>query len=112
SRDPSPMSSARWRLSGLEGSGEQVAGGQAAIGPPLLGDVQDLLLRGEMAESVSGLDRLAQREVTGQDDVFPLQRDEQGTLHRPRTYARNGGELGHQFVVGQISQLVEVQPPV
>src|SRR5580698_8491551 len=87
-------------LGWLEGGGEQVAGGQAAVGAPLFGDGQDLWLRGEMAELIGGLDGLAQREVAGQDDVFPLQRDEQGPLDGPRADAGNGGELGQQFLVG------------
>ena len=53
----------------LEGGGEQVAGGQAAVGTPVLGDGQDLLLGGQVVEPVGGPDGLAQREVTGQDDV-------------------------------------------
>jgi hypothetical protein len=83
------VSGGRGCLGWLEGGGEQVTGGQAAVGPPLLGDGYHLLLRGEMAELVGGLDGLAQREVTGQDDVFSLQRDEQGTLDGPRADARN-----------------------
>ena len=65
-----------------------------------------------MSELVRGLDGLAKREVTWQDDVFPLQRDEQGTLHGPRTDTRNSGELGDQLLVGQANQLVKVQPTV
>ena len=72
----------------VEGGREQVAGRQAAIGPPLLGDGQDLLLRGEVIEPIGGLDGLAKREIAWQDDVFTLQRDEEGALHGPRANAR------------------------
>src|SRR5579863_8383281 len=85
----------------LEGGGEQVAGGQAAVWPPSLRDGQHLLLRRKVIELVRGLDSLAQREVARQDDVLPTQRDEHGALYGPRAYPGNRGELGHEFVIGQ-----------
>src|SRR5215831_11940075 len=103
----------RGRPSGwLEGGGEQVAGGQAAVGPPFLRDGQHLLLRREVIELVGGPDGLAQREVARQHDVLPAQRDEHGALHGPRAYSGNRGELGHEFVVGQVAQGVLAQPAV
>ena len=51
----------RWRLGWLEGGGEQVAGGQAAVGPPFLGDGENLLLRGQAVEVVGVANRFAQR---------------------------------------------------
>ena len=65
-----------------------------------------------MSELVRGLDGFAQREVAWQDDVFPLQRDEQGTLHGPRADTGNSGELGDQLLVGQANQLDKVKPTV
>src|ERR1700761_4577112 len=96
----------------LEGGGEQVAGGQAAVWPPFLRDGQHLLLRREVTELVRGLDSLAQRKVARQDDILPVQRDDHGALHGPRTYPRNRGELGYEFVVGQAAQRVLAQPAV
>src|SRR6185437_3204764 len=58
------------------GGGEQVAGGQAAVGPPFLGDVEDLLLGGKAVEAIGGQDGLTQGQVAGQDDVFPAEGDE------------------------------------
>jgi hypothetical protein len=63
-------------------------------------------------EPVGGLDGLAQREIAGQDDVFTLQRDDEGTLHGPRANAGDGGELGHQLLVRQLAQDIAVQPAV
>ena len=100
------------RLGRLVGGGEQVAGGQAAVGPPFLGDVDDLLLRGDVVEPVGGPDGLAQRQVAGQNDVLAAERDQHGALHGPRTYPRNGGELRQEFVVGQGAQHVSVQAAV
>jgi hypothetical protein len=39
------------------------------------------LLRGKVIELIGGLDGLAKREVTRQDDVFTLQRDDEGAQH-------------------------------
>ena len=46
----------QWCLGWLEGGGEQVAGRQAAVRPPFLGDSQDLLLGGQVVQPVGGLD--------------------------------------------------------
>jgi hypothetical protein len=50
-------------LGPLEGGGKQVACRQAAVGPPFLGDGEDLLLGGEVVELIGGLDGLTEREV-------------------------------------------------
>src|SRR5215471_14415740 len=92
--------SGRRCLGRLEGGGEQVAGRQAAVGPPFAGDVEDLLLAGEVVEVVGGLDGLAERKVVRQDDVFPAERDEHGALYGPRAYSRDRGELSDEFVIG------------
>ncbi len=106
------MSGGRWCLGGFVRGGEQVAGSQAAVGPPFVGDGEDLLLGGQVVELVGGLDGLAEREVAGQHDVFSLQRDDEGALHGPRAYPRYRGELRHELVVGQAAQDVRVQPAV
>src|SRR5712691_11879265 len=98
----------RW----LEGGGEQVAGRKAAVGPPFLGDVEDLLLGGAVVELVSGLDGLSQRKVTGQHDVLPAEGDDERALHGPGTYPGNDRELRHDLVVGQAAQDIRVQPAV
>jgi len=70
-----PVPGGRCCLGWLEGSGEQVAGRQAAVGPPFLGDGEDLLLRGEMVELIGGLDGLAKREVTSISARTPYSAD-------------------------------------
>src|SRR5690349_11544569 len=102
----------RWCLGRLEGVGEQVAGRQAAVGAPSVGDGQDLMLGGEMAELVGGLDGLTEGQVTGKDDVLAAERDEHGALYRPRAYPRDGDELRDQFVVRQAAQGVLVEAAV
>ena len=62
----------RWCLGRLESGGEEVAGRQAAVGPPFLGDGEDLLLGGEVVELIGGLHSLTEGKITGQHDVFPL----------------------------------------
>ena len=57
-------------LGWFKGGREQVAGGEAPVGPPFVGDGEHLLLGGEVVELIGGLDRFAQREVTRQHDVF------------------------------------------
>src|SRR4029450_1055534 len=94
----------RWCAGGLEGGGKQVAGRQTAVGPPFLGDGEDFLLGREVVELISGLDGLTEGKVAGQDDVFPLQRNDEGALHGPGTYSRDCGELSHELVVGQTGQ--------
>jgi len=96
----------------LEGGSEQLAGGQAAVGPSFLGDGEDLLLGREVVEPIHGLDGHAESEVARQDDALSLQRDHEGALHGPGTYAGNGGEPGHQLVIGQPAQGVLVEPVV
>jgi hypothetical protein len=96
----------------FEGRGEQVTGGQAAVGPPFLGDRQDLLLAGQVVELVVGLDGLTERQVTRQHDVFAAESDKQGTLYRPRAYPGDSGELGDDLVVGQAAQRLLVQAAV
>ena len=78
-----PADNWRWaeRPRLAEGGGEQVAGGRAGSGRHFSAMASTSVLRRGMVELVRGLDGLAKREVTWQDDVFPLQRDEQGTLH-------------------------------
>ena len=51
---------------------KQVAGRQAAVGPPFLGDGEDLLLGGEVVGLIGGLDGFTERKVARQHDVFPL----------------------------------------
>src|SRR5229473_4374290 len=99
-------------LGPLEGGGKQVAGRQAAVRPPFLGDGEDLLLGGEVVELVRGPDGLTEREVAWQDDVFSLERDNEGALHGPGTYPRNRGELAHELIVWQPAQDLGVQPAV
>jgi hypothetical protein len=60
-----------------------------------------------VVQLIRGLDGLAERQVTRQDDVLALQRDEHGALHGPRAYARNRGELSHELVVGQNAQSLD-----
>lgn len=84
----------RQRLGRLVGGGEQVAGGQAAVRPPLVRDGEDLLRAGEVVQPVGGPDRLAQGQVAGQHDVLAAQRDDQRALHRPRADPRDRGQLG------------------
>jgi hypothetical protein len=96
----------------LEGGGKQVAGGQAPVGPPFLGHGEDLLFGGEVVELVGSPDGLAEREVARQDDVFSLERDDEGALHGPRAYPRYRGELCHKRVVWQVVQHGLIQPAV
>src|SRR6478736_1379908 len=78
------LTGSRWCLGRFEGGREQVTSGQAAVGPPLVGDVEDLLLDGNVIELIGGLNGLAQRQVAGKDDVLAAERNEHGSLHGPR----------------------------
>src|SRR5258705_10306055 len=106
--DRSRSAACRW----LDSGGEQVAGREAAIGPPFFGDGEDLRRGGEMVEPIRGLNRLSEREVARQHDVFPLERKDEGALDGPRTYPGNGGELGHELVVREAAQDLQGQPAV
>jgi hypothetical protein len=53
-------------------SGGEVTGRQAAVGPPLLGDRQNLPLAGEVVQLIDSLDGLALRQIARQDDVLAL----------------------------------------
>src|ERR1700732_4100415 len=86
------------RLALLERGGEQIARREAAIGAPLLGDVQNLLLGGPVIKLIGVLDRLARREIAGQDDVLSPERDQQSTLRRPWADPRDRGEFGDDLV--------------
>jgi hypothetical protein len=79
---------------------------------PFLGDAKDLLLAGEVVEPIGGLDGFTEREVARQDDIFSLERDEEGALYGPGTDSRDRGELRHEFLVWQRAQDVRVQPAV
>src|SRR5580693_1924044 len=102
----------RRRPGGLEGGGEQIAGREAAVGPPFLGDREDLLLRREMVEVVGGLDGLAERQVARQDDILPAERDEHRALHGPGADTGNLGQFREELVVGQAAQDVLAEPAV
>ena len=69
-------------------------------------------LGGQVVEPISGLDGLTEGEVAGQDDVFPLQRDDEDALHGPGTDPGYRGELSHELVVRQTAQDVDVQSTV
>jgi hypothetical protein len=86
-------------FSSLESGGKQVAGRQAAVGPPFLGDGEDLLWAGEVIPLIGGLNGLTERKVARQDDVFSLEREDEGALRSPGTYPRNRGELRQELVV-------------
>ena len=92
----------RWRPGPFEGGRKQVAGRKAAVGPPLLGDGEDLLFAGTVVEFIGGLDGLTERKIARQDDVFSLERNNERTLHGPGTYPRNCGELCLEIVVCQV----------
>jgi hypothetical protein len=78
---------------------EQVHDGQAAVGPPRLGDLQHLLVAGQLVEPVDAPDRPAQRQVALQDHVVTVESDDQEALHRPRADARYRGQGGQDHVV-------------
>jgi hypothetical protein len=61
---------------------------------------------------IGGPNGLTERKVARQDDVFSLERDDEGALHGPRTYPGNRGEFRHELVVRQPAQRVGVQPAV
>ena len=61
---------------------------------------------------IGSLDGLTEGKVAGQDDVFPLQRNDEDALHGPGTYPRDCGELSHELVVGQTAQDVWVQSAI
>jgi hypothetical protein len=63
-------------------------------------------------EAVCCADGLAQGEVTGQHDVLATQRDDEGTLRRPRAYPGDLGERRDQLVVRRSGQHLRVKPPV
>ena len=112
---PNPLALGRGSLcwpARLEGGREHVAGREAAVGPPLLRDVQHLLLGWEVVELIRVPDGLAEGQVAGQHNVFSAKRDDERTLHCPGTYPRNRSELGHEFVVGQVAQDIRVQPAI
>jgi hypothetical protein len=79
-------------LSFLECGREQVGGRQTAVRPPFLGDRQNLFLRGQVIEAVGRADSLAKGKVTWQDYILSADRDDQGTLRRPRPYPWYLGE--------------------
>ena len=62
---------------------EQVHDRKAPIGPPALGQLQQLRLAREVIEPVSAPDRAAQRQVTYADDVGAVQGDDQEAAHGP-----------------------------
>ena len=76
----------------LERGREQVGGRQTAVGPPFLGDRQNLFLRRQVIEAVNSADSLAESKVTWQDYILAAERDDQGTLRRPRAYPGYLGE--------------------
>src|SRR5258708_5965303 len=102
----------RRHLRRLEGGGKQVTGREAAVGPPLLRDGEDLLLGRQLVQLVGVLNRLAQRKVARQNDVLSLERDDQGTLHGPGPYPGDCGERPHELIVWQATQDVLVQSAV
>ena len=101
-----------WCLTPLEGGGKQVAGRKAAVGPPFLGDDEDLLLAGEVVELTGGLDGSTERKIARQDDVLSVERNDERALHGPGTYPRNCGELCHEIVVWQAAQDAGIQPAI
>ena len=92
--------------------GEQVAGREAAVGPPALRDGAHLVRAGQPVELVSDLDGLAQGEVTGQDDVLAAERDDHRALNGPRPDAGDLGQRGDQLVVRQGAKRFGVEPSV
>src|SRR6266545_684240 len=101
-----PQPGDRWYLCQLEGE-EQVTGRQAAVGPPLLGDRQNLLLAGEVVQLKDSLDGLAQRQIARQDDVLALQRDEQGALQGAQ-HVRVQPAV--RYPLGQVAQRADLPP--
>src|SRR5207248_10383842 len=88
-------------LGRLVGGREQVGRRKAAKGPPLLGDVKDLLLAREVVEGIGALHGLAQREIPGKHDVLSPEGDEERALGRPRADAGYRSELGDELLVRQ-----------
>lgn len=77
----------------VKGGLKQIGCGQAAIGPPPLGQLEDLSWCGEMTERVDAPNTLAQGKISWQHHVWPVERDDQKPLHGPGPDAWNGREL-------------------
>src|ERR1017187_942301 len=88
------------------------SGCQAAVGPPFLGDRQDLFLRGQVVKAVDSAHSLAESKVTWQDYVLAAEPDDEGALRGPRAYPGNLGQDRNELVVWHRRQCCRVKPPV
>ena len=65
-----------------------------------------------MVETVDALDRATQRDVAGEKDVRPVQRNEQETVRRPRSDARHLGQGCLDLFVCHAFKRRIAQPPI
>ena len=88
--DPDRLFTSCFEVAGFGLGGEEIGRGQTSERAPLLSDLEYLLLTGKMIEAIRTAYRLAQREISRQDDVLPSQGDEQGALRGPWPDTGNG----------------------
>src|SRR6185436_12305217 len=113
SEPPSPTTVRVWVTAGsCVLRREEVAHGEAPIRPPAVRELAQLGLGRNVVESVESLDRAPQRDVAREEDVGPIECDEQEPMRRPRPDAGYFRQSGFDVVVGHAGQRAVAQASV
>ena len=83
------------------GRSKEVGRGKAPERPPFVSDLEDLFLGGQMIEAIRLAYRLAQSQITGQDDILSPEGDQQRALRSPRPDSGDRRQLRDELVVRQ-----------
>src|SRR5262245_58168959 len=87
----------------------EVDAGEGAVRPPGLGDPSELVVGGQLIESVLHLDSAADAQIPGRQHVGALELEHEEHLGAPDAEAADRADLGDHLLVRELGEPVELE---